>query len=1067
RGGCPSGDRMPDAPSFILEPLVLDPSGSPASGPFGYPIPWSALWPGYAPVGSPFHNLLQFRGQTLDIWDADRPNTDPTTRDTGGHGLSDGWLYYFYANAVNNTNFVGEALDPTTLNSGLVISNDVIRYSFNPAYDRGLAGDDLDQDGLTTLEEYYLGTNPIHWDTDGDGMPDGWEVQYGLDALNRTDAAQNPDQDFMADDGEGLIHGDVYDEHGLDPRTAWTERVFRPNLTFSPPAAYEPPLRTRPFTNLDEFLAMRWRIDRGTIPGNAIPPADWATYSTDPLSPDTDLDRMPDGWELYVGLEPANPQDNTDGPLNADGPADALTNMQEFRCRGAEAFYDATRLATIVATAESRRQGSIHVFTPAYRPDGWRESFLRDAVAIPADHFAMHDHADWLNKFWPTDPNNPDTDRDQISDSAEYAAFRYTVEGVSGVLSGRGYVGGGLNPTSADTDADWLPDYWEVRYAGETPATDGVRNGMDGTFIDHQADYDNDGLANYQEYLVNAVWHFQYDKWTAGRGYGLWDPDTGTGGYDPIQFFYPAHEFGAGNFGEAPHFWDLGYWFNPRAGIRFFYQLAEARPLLPGNYPKFASTDPRNWDSDGDGMDDFYEMYHALNPLWGDGLFPDLVAKGPPPLDRDARTQPWQVGDAAADPDQDDIPNWEEALHPNRTQPQPHHTDPTPYWFTDLSYSNSFVNLYYQPKTLAHPVSNMFYWVSEPRFQPAYMFSFEANEGSDTDNDGVPDKRELLGGDEPGTTDPLDFNDPDRRVALYLDGDSAARTQTGFFHGSEVLRTWTVELWMRPEVLASSARQILIERPATFSSGDPMPVPENVRRNFRLGIDEDGYLFVEYYNDGSNLDTRRARADYPLPAAGRWYHVAGVFTGTQLQLYLDGKLFGGIPSTAIPANGAFYANPDVFFPPPLVVGAADDAPSAFVHGSERYLNGVTVAAPDQPELHSFFKGHVDEIRVWDGVRSVAELNDAMQTRLRRTDVLAFQEARRTDPAQALILYHYNFATLRDPVFEPLLPAGFEARNGRPNDGSYPGIPWWRLAQDRSTVYDNAIYVPWIENTVAH
>ncbi|NCA83499.1 MAG: hypothetical protein EOM72_12280 [Opitutae bacterium] len=46
---------------------------------------------------------------------------------------------------------------------------------------------------------YCLGTatDPLKWDTDDDGMPDGWEVSFGLDALNPADAAADPNGDGL------------------------------------------------------------------------------------------------------------------------------------------------------------------------------------------------------------------------------------------------------------------------------------------------------------------------------------------------------------------------------------------------------------------------------------------------------------------------------------------------------------------------------------------------------------------------------------------------------------------------------------------------------------------------------------------------------------------------------------------------------------------------------------------------------------------------------------------------------------------------------------------------------
>ena len=53
----------------------------------------------------------------------------------------------------------------------------------NP-FDSADAAKDLDNDGLTNLREYNLGTNPQARDTDGDGVSDGLEVTTGTDPLN-------------------------------------------------------------------------------------------------------------------------------------------------------------------------------------------------------------------------------------------------------------------------------------------------------------------------------------------------------------------------------------------------------------------------------------------------------------------------------------------------------------------------------------------------------------------------------------------------------------------------------------------------------------------------------------------------------------------------------------------------------------------------------------------------------------------------------------------------------------------------------------------------------------------
>ena len=53
---------------------------------------------------------------------------------------------------------------------------------------------DSDYDGLRDDEEYYVGTDVLFWDTDGDKLPDGIEVEEWFDPLN-----PNPDDDSFDD----------------------------------------------------------------------------------------------------------------------------------------------------------------------------------------------------------------------------------------------------------------------------------------------------------------------------------------------------------------------------------------------------------------------------------------------------------------------------------------------------------------------------------------------------------------------------------------------------------------------------------------------------------------------------------------------------------------------------------------------------------------------------------------------------------------------------------------------------------------------------------------------------
>lgn len=143
---------------------------------------------------------------------------------------------------------------------------------------------DTDVDGLFDIYEKVIDSDPLNPDTDGDGLPDGYEV-----------LTLNTDPLEIDTDENGVLDGD--------------EDFDTDNLLNIDEYLYE----TLPFTpDTDED---------GFLDGDEV-----HIYGTIPTNPDTDADKLLDGEESYNGsiyleygvyFDPLNP--DTDGDGIADG----------------------------------------------------------------------------------------------------------------------------------------------------------------------------------------------------------------------------------------------------------------------------------------------------------------------------------------------------------------------------------------------------------------------------------------------------------------------------------------------------------------------------------------------------------------------------------------------------------------------------------------------------------------------------------------------------------------------------------------------------------------------------
>jgi hypothetical protein len=294
---------------------------------------------------------------------------------------------------------------------------------------------DPDNDGLTNLQEYQLGTDPTKADTDGDGVEDGLECSFGYDPAVSNAFAQLPFvEDFETNTVSlGILHGqNGWQVSPTNRAVVSTNQVYEGGQAVEV-ASGDPAVVRHMFSAANPTTV--W-LDFG---------AQALRRSTTPATPDS-------SFAFYF---------NEDGRVVAyDGHQSNWTVLTSFAT-----IQDADWVRVCIQLDYAMKEWLISINgQPAVSHLGFAapvsnfQAFEMQAGRAAIDRFRAGTAL----------PESPDIDSDGLSDFQETALY-------------------GTDPELADSDGDGMPDAWEIGYFGNQAQT--ADGDYDGDSVSNLTEY--------------------------------------------------------------------------------------------------------------------------------------------------------------------------------------------------------------------------------------------------------------------------------------------------------------------------------------------------------------------------------------------------------------------------------------------------------------------------------------------------------------------------------------------------------------------------------------------------